>query len=425
MRERYFFEFPLQKYPGLPTVLRQYIHTTEQLGIVLDSNQYPSDRYSRYQWLAGWRPLQQFDTLDELDSFQREKGDWLLGHLNYNLKNTLERLKSTREDIFDFPLSFFFVPDTVVYCRDNTVRVESYSIHSEKDFRKIVYGSNLVRSDSLTAKLELQAKTNRYDYVKTVHQLKEELQFGNIYEINYCIEFWAQQKINPFRVFEELNHLSQAPFSAFYKYEHNYLLCSSPERYLQRTGDRIISQPIKGTAKRSTDPSKDRQLAENLTNDKKERSENVMIVDLVRNDLSRTAQKNSVEVDELFGVYTFKNVHQLISTISSRLKDKLGFSDLIKTTFPMGSMTGAPKIKAMELIDEYENFNRSLYAGSVGYIDPKGDFDFNVVIRSLLYNHQLPYLSARVGSAITIHADAGKEYEECLLKAKSLFRCLR
>ncbi|MGM0572458.1 MAG: chorismate-binding protein, partial [Bacteroidota bacterium] len=166
-------------------------------------------------------------------------------------------------------------------------------------------------------------------------------------------------------------------------------------------------------------------LRKTLAADPKERSENVMIVDLVRNDLSRTAQKDSVKVEELFGVYAFQQVHQMISTVTSRLDPGVHYLDAIKKAFPMGSMTGAPKYRAMQLIDHYEDSCRGIYSGSVGYISPEKDFDFNVVIRSIVYNQINKYLSYTAGGAITAASIPEKEYEECLLKAKAMEKALQ
>ena len=197
-------------------------------------------------------------------------------------------------------------------------------------------------------------------------------------------------------------------------------MCSSPERYLCKRGSELISQPIKGTAGRNADPNKDRQVIFELQNDLKERSENIMITDLVRNDLSKIASKGSVEVVELCKVYSFKQVHQMISTITAKVSGSTNPVMCIENTFPMGSMTGAPKLSAMQIIESLENTKRGLYSGSIGYFEPKGDFDFNVVIRSILYNSEKPYVSFSVGSAITAQATPEKEYEECLLKAKAM-----
>lgn len=198
------------------------------------------------------------------------------------------------------------------------------------------------------------------------------------------------------------------------------MLSASPERYLKKDGETIISQPIKGTAKRSKNILEDDRLKIALSQDTKERSENIMIVDLVRNDLSKTAIKGSVKVEELTKVYTFDQVHQMISTVTSKVEETTHPVDVIKSTFPMGSMTGAPKISAMRIIEDLEASKRGLYSGSVGYFSPTGNFDFNVVIRSILYNKTKKYVSYSVGGAITAKSDPLKEYEECLLKAKAM-----
>ena len=203
------------------------------------------------------------------------------------------------------------------------------------------------------------------------------------------------------------------------------MLSASPERYLKKVGEKVISQPIKGTAKRSFDIEQDAFLKKELKNSAKERSENIMIVDLVRNDLSHTATKGSVVVEELCQVYTFKQVHQMISTIISKVDATVSPVEIIKTTFPMGSMTGAPKVSAMKIIEELEVTKRGLYSGAVGYFTPTGDFDFNVVIRSILYDAKKQYLSFSVGSAITAQSIPENEYEECLLKAKAMFEVLQ
>ena len=198
------------------------------------------------------------------------------------------------------------------------------------------------------------------------------------------------------------------------------IFSGSPERFLKKVGSKLISEPIKGTAKRGLTKTEDEELIKSLVSDPKERAENVMIVDLVRNDLSKIATKNSVQVEELCQIYSFETVHQMISRISCDIKESASFTEIIKATFPMGSMTGVPKIRAMELIEEHESFKRGVYSGSIGYIKPNGDFDFNVVIRSLVYNRKNNYLSCSVGGAITIQSDPEKEYEECLIKVKRI-----
>lgn len=280
--------------------------------------------------------------------------------------------------------------------------------------------------DTVETKINyIKCRESKNSYIEKVNKLKQHIQQGEIYEINFCIEFYAENvKINPFKQFDKLIAISPMPFSCFIKHQNKYLICASPERFLKKRDNVLISQPIKGTIKRSENIIEDKQLKEELKNSIKEKSENVMIVDLVRNDLSRIAERGSVKVDELYGIYSFPQWYQMISTISCTLKEGKGFDEILKATFPMGSMTGAPKISAMQLIEKYESTKRGMYSGSVGIILPNGDFDLNVVIRSIQYNTETGYLSFMVGSAITILSDAEKEYEECLLKAKAIFSVL-
>ncbi|AEV32779.1 anthranilate/para-aminobenzoate synthase component I [Owenweeksia hongkongensis DSM 17368] len=422
---RHKFPLPTQNVEELKSALLHWCGISSHSSF-LDSNHH-HDKYSQYDWLVAIGAHQTISPSQNYFAEQRaafhKHEDWLFGHLSYDLKNSLENLSTQTTDTIGFSPMLFYIPKIVVYSKAGEILVESLEHKSADEFYAALPAiSNLEKSNSI----RLQPKTKEAEYLRKVASLKEHLQFGNIYEVNYCIEFSTQTKdFLPISAFENLNKSASAPFSAFYKNADTYLICASPERYIQKTGNHIISQPIKGTIRRDKNPEMDAMLKIDLYNNEKERSENVMITDLVRNDLSQTAKRGTVKVDELFGIYTFNTVHQMISTVSSTLDDQYDLTDVLQTSFPMGSMTGAPKIKAMELIDEHENFARNLYAGSVGYIDPKGNFDFNVVIRSLFYNANTSYLSARVGSAITIHCDAKKEYEECLLKAENLFAALR
>lgn len=275
-------------------------------------------------------------------------------------------------------------------------------------------------------KIDIKKRVTLEEYLNKVNILKKHIKRGDIYEINFCTEFFAEEvTIDIFETYKLLNSHSPAPYSAFFRLDNKYLLSASPERFMKKKDKKIISQPIKGTIKRGNNEKEDNFLKNFLKNDVKEKAENVMIVDLVRNDLSRTAAKGSVNVEELCGIYGFRQVFQMVSTVSSILKTGLHFVDAIKYCFPPGSMTGAPKIKAMELIEKYETTKRGLYSGAVGYISPKKDFDFNVVIRSILYNKTKKYLSFSVGGAITDKSAPEKEYEECLLKAKAMLEVLK
>ena len=259
-----------------------------------------------------------------------------------------------------------------------------------------------------------------------MNKLKEHIHYGDIYEINFCQEFSATVSgINPKELFAQLKKTSPTPFSAWFREANQYLLCASPERYIKKSGSLLFSQPIKGTCPRGSDEVEDRKNLEALLASEKEISENVMIVDLVRNDLSRIAAKGSVAVEECCAPYGFPQVYQLTSTVSCQLQPEIQFSDIVKSTFPMGSMTGAPKLRAMQLADTFETFQRGIYSGAVGYIAPNGDFDFNVVIRSFVYNEESKHLSYAVGGAITMLSEAEAEYDECLVKAQAMNKTLK
>jgi para-aminobenzoate synthetase component 1 len=348
-------------------------------------------------------------------------GDWLFGHLAYDLKNENENLLSANQDGIGFSLMNFFCPEFVVQFENGKTVME---INGEKSGDALFYQLPELK-DFTASGISIRQRTNRSEYISRAHQLIAHINRGDIYEINYCIEFYSEKiSIDPTALFLKLNSISEAPFSCLYKNGDQWLLCASPERFLQKKGSRIISQPIKGTRPRGKTSEEDEQLKKELWLDPKERSENVMIVDLVRNDLSKSAKKGSVKVDELFSIHSFKTVHQMISTVSAELNENVHPVDAIRNAFPMGSMTGAPKVRAMQLAEEFENMKRGLYSGAVGYFTPDLDFDFNVVIRSIQYNAKTGYLSLMVGSALTANADPEKEYEECLLKAKALLESL-
>ncbi|MCC6582573.1 MAG: anthranilate synthase component I family protein [Chitinophagales bacterium] len=432
---RTFYPFPVS---DIETFKLQLVEISNQVThfCYLDSNNYPNYPYSTFGSLFAIDAVDVISVtkncLEQFDAFQQQHQDWLFGFLNYDLKNEIEpSLESTKIDNIQNPILHFFVPKYLVKIENGKVEVgirsesdgESESLLS--DFKNLIsFIKPLTTHDSrLTS--EISNRISKQDYVSTIEKIKTHIQLGDIYELNFCQEFYAENaEINPISVFQKLNQLSKAPFTSFFKNKGNYLMCASPERFLKRQNNTLISQPIKGTRKRIQDKKQDNLLKQQLFFDEKERSENVMIVDLVRNDFSRIALKNSVEVEELFGIYSFEQVHQMISTVTCTIPQDLSFSEIIKAVFPMGSMTGAPKIAAMQLIEQYEPTKRGLFSGAVGYMTPKGNFDFNVVIRSILYNEQNQYVSIQAGSAITIDCDAEKEYEECLLKAKAMLEAL-
>lgn len=401
----------------------------------LDSNCH-KDIYSSYDAVLAVDAFTVLKTdysnaFERLKEYQNSTRDWIFGYLTYDLKNTTEQLKSQNFDGLDFPKLYFFQPKKLFLIKGNEVEIQYLKMvddEIEDDF-KLISAITSCTSTSLSKgcaekfqnPIKIKLRIHKDEYFEKAHKMLAHIQRGDIYEANFCQEFYAEDStINPLETFRKLNEISKPPFATFLKIEDKYLLSATPERYIKKEGFKVISQPIKGTAKRSNLKEEDLKLAETLAKDEKERSENIMIVDLVRNDLSQTAIKGSVKVEELCKVYSFLQVHQMISTISSKVEEETHPVEIIKTTFPMGSMTGAPKISAMKIIEDLEETKRGLYSGSVGYFTPIGDFDFNVIIRSILYNETKKYISYSVGSAITAKSDPLKEYEECLIKAKAM-----
>lgn len=390
----------------------------------LDSNQY-IDTYSAYDFIiaAGVQEELQHSSenaFEALKMFYEKDKQWMFGFFSYDLKNEIENLESNNIDHLNFPDLYFFIPKYLIAFKDGKadVLIGSDSLLDEID--------NFNPPEKvIEQQVNINQRISRNQYIESVEKLKDHILRGDIYEVNFCQEFFAENaEINPVETFSLLNKISPTPFAGYFKVYNQYILSATPERFLCKRGPKLISQPIKGTARRNENPSEDENIKIRLRHDVKEQSENVMIVDLVRHDLTKSAVKGSVKVEELFGIYSFPQVHQMISTISCQLDHEVHFIDAIRNTFPMGSMTGAPKIKAMQLIEQSEETKRGVYSGSFGCISPNGDFDFNVVIRSILYNSANKYLSFQVGGAITYQCDPEKEYEECLLKASAILKVL-
>ena len=362
--------------------------------------------------------------LSQLDEFIKiNQQRYLLTFLGYDLKNEIEDLRSENEDFLSFPDLFCWNPAFVIefHKGNRPIYLQGKKCEfSENEIENWLKGINSPNQD-LPA-IQFQPQISKVDYITQVKEIQAEIQQGNTYELNFCQTFVAQNtpQFDSVELIKQQIELTKAPFSAFLEFDHFQVYCGSPERFIQKIEKKITSQPIKGTIKRGRDLSEDERFKNQLKSDPKERAENIMIADLVRNDLSKIAVKNSVDVDELCGIHTFETLHHMISTISCELKENLKFSDILGATFPMGSMTGAPKISSMKLIEKHESFKRGLYSGSIGYFKPNGDFDFNVVIRSFLHNIEKHCMTCSVGGAITIQADPEKEYEECLVKVKRM-----
>ena len=392
----------------------------------LDSNEYDS-KTGEYEAILAVEAFTAIKTdhvnaFDKLKEYQETTADWIFGYLSYDLKNDVERLKSSNFDGLHFPDLYFFQPQKIIFIKEDKVEFHYLRMvddEIEDDFEAIQNFD--LKSDSEHTPVKVEARISKQEYLDKVGLMLNHIHRGDIYEANFCQEYYAENvEIDPFNIYRSLNEISTPPFAAYLKLEHVNLISASPERYLRKRGTELLSQPIKGTARRAEEVDEDLRIAKELANDPKEQSENVMIVDLVRNDLSRIAKKGSVKVDELCKVYTFKQVHQLVSSVTAEIDKEIAPVEALRTSFPMGSMTGAPKISAMKIIEKLEESKRGIYSGAVGYFTPDGDFDFNVVIRSILYNSENKYLSFSVGGAITAKSSPEKEYEECLLKAKAM-----
>lgn len=416
-------------YTNLDTLKSQLLYWAQQYDEVvwLDSNSYEGQNYPEYEAILAVEAFTSIKTdyqgaFDRLEEYQCTTKDWIFGYLSYDLKNDVERLQSKNDDRLGFPDLQFFQPKKVFLLKSGALTMLYLPMcddEMEEDYETILsQNSQLPTSNSQL--LSIKLKIHKDAYKDKVKRMLSHIYRGDIYEANFCQEFFAHGTIDPLSTYTNLNSISSPPFATYLKLDEQYLLSATPERYLKKIREKVVSSPIKGTAARGKDDEEDRAFAKALSQDPKERSENVMIVDLVRNDLSRISKKGSVQVEELCKVYPFKQVHQMISTVVCEVSVGVSPVDVIRATFPMGSMTGAPKVSAMKIIEDLEETKRGLYSGAVGYFTPDGDFDFNVIIRSILYNKDKKYISYSVGGAITAQSDPDKEYAECLLKAKAM-----
>ncbi len=398
---------------------------TKQFNIFcfLDNQHYAIEPH-QYECLLAAGVTSSVESLEvkQLDDFlEQHSANWVFGHLSYELKDVLH-FPSQKNSRVGFPRFYFFVPRFLLTIKNKELFIMA---DNPDELYKVLEQQPLI-SETTPSSLSIQQHLTREQYIRKIEALQAHIRRGDCYEINFCQEFFSEEAvIDPFVIFQRLMEVSPNPFSAFYRLHDKFLLCASPERFLLKQGSRLTSQPIKGTSRRDTgNEREDKRLKEELQKSEKDQAENVMVVDLVRNDLAKICRDESVKVDELFGIYSYPQVHQMISTISGELKQGIKFSDILQATFPMGSMTGAPKHRVMELIDQYEEQSRGIFSGSVGYISPEGNFDFNVVIRSIMYNATEKYLSYQVGSGITFYSDPQKEWEECLLKAEAIKKVL-
>jgi para-aminobenzoate synthetase component 1 len=344
-----------------------------------------------------------------------------VGIIGYDFKNHLENLQSSNPAFLDLPNTCFFQPELLI-------RIEKDQILSQTELPQEFWNSieriEVQQSPNLACRWTPQISKEKY--IEAVKTIQSQIIEGETYEMNFCQAFSGEfESWDPVAAYFRLNEISPMPFSAIFKADEKWIVSASPERFIKKNGPELIAQPIKGTTRRGTTPEEDFENKNKLANSEKEKAENLMITDLMRNDLSKVSKTGTVNVDELFGIYPLPRVFQMISTISSELKPEVTFEEIINATFPMGSMTGAPKIRTMELIDEIESFKREWFSGALGWIDEEGDFDFSVVIRSIIADLNAKKLYFGVGSAVTFDADPEQEFEECQLKAQAIFEILR
>jgi para-aminobenzoate synthetase component 1 len=385
---------------------------------------------SRFNLLAGFGAIDIVSCpLNDLESVIKCH-DWYFGFFSYELKFELFNLTDNGKNAtIPFPNLFFFRPRFIIKTVGESNFV-GYDSELDDEISAMVIVEKLKEinfpdDQEIKPPVQLNQIVGQTDYFKAIKSLQQHIGRGDIYEVNYCMEFVAESVASsPQVLFSNMMDLSPMPFSAFLKNGEHYVICASPERYLKKCGDKMISMPMKGTSARGKQNASAVSGRVLLEDSEKEQAENIMITDLVRNDLSKVAKPGTVKVDELCGIYAFPGVYQMVSTVSCELKGGVNWAEPIRCSFPMGSMTGAPKQRALELIDVYEKGSRGLYSGAIGYISPERDYDFNVVIRSLFLNKPKQKASFWVGSAITAQSNAEDEYNECLLKANVLMKIL-
>ena len=359
--------------------------------------------------------------IEQLNVWLKEKKLPVFGYLSFEAKKLFEKNAYENCCSDGSELVYFFEPEHIWKEENGTW----FSLTEEQPNERSViedFLSNYKKKEPSAneEKIVFEMLETKDTYINKIERILGHIQRGDYYETNFCMPLQAKGSLNDaFGHFSKMNNATEAPHAIYFNGEHLQLLCTSPERFIQKKGNTIISQPIKGTIKRGSNSAEDEENKTWLRASKKEQAENIMIVDLVRNDLSRIATKASVNVTSLCELHTFKTLHHLISTVEAQLPSKITFTEILAATFPMGSMTGAPKISAVKHMEKIEMLDRGLYSGTFGVIEPNGNFDFNVIIRSAVYNKEKKQTTIKVGSAITHASNAEAEYEECLLKAAS------
>jgi para-aminobenzoate synthetase component 1 len=367
-----------------------------------------------------------------------------MGYLSYDLCHFIERLPSAAVDDLKLPECYFGFYDRVLAfdnLQDKTYIISTgfpelvESKRTEQAKRRLnemkatlaeapssVTEIPFASPSAATGKVSLKGGFTHQEYVDAVEKCRQYIIAGDIFEVNLSQRFEAELAITPYELYRRLRQINPAPFACYLGFDEVTVVSASPERFLRRLGDWIETRPIKGTRPRGKTPEEDEAQAEELTTSPKDRAENIMIVDLERNDLGRVCRYGTVKVTELAILEVFPTVFHLTSTVEGRLWEGKNCVDLLKATFPGGSITGAPKVRAMEIIDELEPTRRSVYTGSIGYLSFNGDLDLNIAIRTFLVKEGRAYF--QVGGAVVYDSDPEAEYQETLDKARALINAL-
>lgn len=355
-----------------------------------------------------------------------------IGYFSYDLCHQIESLPRTAKDDLGVDEMYLFFYDSAIVVdhqlKQTHLVAASYCPDPSAFFEqaKACLVNSIVASEESSkeapAEPQLEANMTPQDYVSKVEQVKAFIASGDIYQVNLAQRFTARCVQQPAALYAQLTKLNPAPFAAYLEWEDNALLSSSPERFLRLQGKRIQTRPIKGTRPRGNDVAEDQEMQASLLASEKERAELLMIVDLERNDLGRVCEPGTIQVEALYEVESYPTVHHLVGEVSGELRPEVDRVDCLKATFPGGSITGAPKVRAMQIIDQIEPNQRSAFTGSIGYFSADGQMDLNIAIRTLLLKEGMAYL--QVGAGIVWDSEPESEYQETLDKAKALFEAL-
>lgn len=352
-----------------------------------------------------------------------------LGYFSYDFVSQIEKIDITQQDkanIYD--MYFAFYNETVLIDhKENELSIIGHEFVDNHESRfislkKKVNANQQRLNEFYNVDVQIKNTISKDEYLNAIYTVKQNIKQGNVYQINYTQAFYCQLNKSPFTLYQRLAKTNPAPFAAYLDYQDFHIVSSSPERFMRVHGDKIETRPIKGTMARGETPQQDAQAKQQLQNSKKDHAELLMIVDLERNDMGRICSSGSVHVDELFHIEEYATVFQQVANVKGSLKPNTTIKDIINGTFPGGSITGAPKISAMQLIAKLEPYSRNIYTGSIGYISFNQHMDFNIAIRTILCQEKTA--TYQVGGGIIWDSDAQAEYEESLLKGKALKEAL-